>query len=61
MGEALGLPVGLVTKGGFTSIWSRKYEVSGHAYERTLVRSNIAGHEFVFSIDAGMVTPSEGL
>ncbi|MFW6138267.1 MAG: hypothetical protein ACOC7U_03745 [Spirochaetota bacterium] len=51
VGAFAGLPVGLTSKAGYTSLYSSKYEVSGHAYERTLVRSNIAGNGFYFNLD----------
>lgn len=61
VGKALDLPVGLKTKAGITSIWSRKYEVSGHAYERTLVRSSIDPAGLVASLDFGAATLDVGM
>jgi hypothetical protein len=54
LGAWFDLPVGFLNKIGVLSLYSRKYEVSGHAYERTLVRSNIDPVSWVASIDAGM-------
>ncbi len=54
VGDYLGLAIPLTAKAGFASLYSSKYEVSGHAWERTPVRSNIAGHGFYFNADFGM-------
>jgi hypothetical protein len=56
LGAWFDLPVGFMNKIGVLSLYSRKYEVSGHAYERTLVRSAIDPVSWVASIDAGMAT-----
>jgi hypothetical protein len=55
VGAFLGLPVGLKNTAGVTSLYSNKYEVSGHAYERTLVRTAIDPLAWKFEVDAGMV------
>ncbi len=53
VGAALGLPIGLKNTAGLTSLWSRKYEVTGHAWERTKVRSAIDPLSWKFAVDAG--------
>ncbi len=55
-GSALGLPVGLKNTAGLTSLYSRKYEVTGHAYERTKVRSWIDPLAWKFEVGTDMVT-----
>jgi hypothetical protein len=54
VGEWLGLPIGLVNIAGRTSLYTDKFEVSGHAYERTLVRTNIDPLAWKFELDFGM-------
>jgi hypothetical protein len=54
VGEWLGLPIGLVNIAGRTSLYTDKFEVSGHAYERTLVRTNIDPLAWKFEADFGM-------
>jgi hypothetical protein len=54
LGAWFDLPVGLVNNIGVTSLYSRKYEVSGHAYERTAVRSDIDPVSWYLEADAGM-------
>jgi hypothetical protein len=61
LGSALGLPVGLTATGGWTSIYSNKYEATGHATERVNVRSNIAGQMFKFAVEAGPATINLGI
>jgi hypothetical protein len=61
VGKALDLPVGLKTKAGITSVYSREYEVTGHAYERTLVRSWVDPVGLVASFDFGPATLDVGL
>ena len=61
VGAALDLPVGLKTKAGITSVWSRKYEVSGHAYERTPVRSSVDPVGLVAAFDFGPATLDVGI
>jgi hypothetical protein len=62
VGMALGLPVGLKASGGYTSIWSEKYEVTGHATERVLVRSYIGTSPmFKFAVEAGPATITAGV
>jgi hypothetical protein len=41
LGMWFDLPVGLKNTFGYTSVYSRKYEVTGSARERDLIRSNI--------------------
>ena len=53
MGAFFGLPVGLVTTAGVDSLYTNKYEVSGHAYERTLIRSDIDPVPWKAAIDGG--------
>jgi hypothetical protein len=55
VGAFLGLPVGLKNTAGVTSLYTNKYEVTGHAYERTLVRTAIDPLAWKFAVDAGMV------
>jgi len=54
VGDYMGLPIPLTSKAGWASLYSTKFEVSGHAYERTPIRSNIAGSGFYFNMDFGM-------
>lgn len=61
VGGALGLPVSLKNTAGLTSLWSRKYEVSGHAYERSKVRSAIDPLAWKFAVGTDMVTATFGL
>jgi hypothetical protein len=61
VGAALGLPVGLKNTAGLTSLYSRKYEVTGHAYERSKVRSWIDPLAWKFEVDAGMATATFAL
>ena len=53
VGKALDLPIGLVNTAGKTSLYSSKYEVTGLAYERTLVRSWIDPLSWKFAVDGG--------
>jgi len=55
VGAYFGLPVGLKNTAGRTSLYTNKYEVSGHAYERDLVRSQIDPLAWKFMVDAGLV------
>jgi hypothetical protein len=59
--EMFGLPVGLENTAGRTSIWTEKYEVSGHAYERDKIRSSIDPLSWKFMVDAGMVQVTAGI
>jgi len=60
LGAALGTGFGLTVKGGYTSLYSSKFEVSGNAYERTPIRSNIAGSGFYATFDFDMATLDVG-
>ena len=40
-GSYFSLPVGFELTAGLTNLYTGKYEVTGHAYERTLVRSGV--------------------
>lgn len=60
VGDYLGLAIPLSAKAGFTSLYSSKFEVSGHAWERTPIRSNIAGNGFYFNADFGMAVVDFG-
>jgi hypothetical protein len=55
VGAYFGLPVGLKNTAGVTSLYTNKYEVTGHAYERTLIRTAIDPLAWKFLVDAGMV------
>ncbi len=55
VGAYFGLPVGLVNTMGITSLYTNKYEVTGHAWERDLIRSNIDPLAWKVLVDAGMV------
>jgi len=61
VGGALGLPIDLTNTAGLTSLWSRKYEVTGHAYERTKVRSAIDPLAWKFAVGTDMVTATFAL
>ncbi len=61
LGAALGLPVGLKNTAGLTSLYSSKYEVTGHAYERTKVRSWIDPLAWKFQVGTDMATVDLGL
>jgi hypothetical protein len=54
VGKYFGLPVGLKNTAGRTSLYTNKYEVTGHAYERDMVRSSIDPLAWKFKVDAGM-------
>jgi hypothetical protein len=54
VGAYFGLPVGLKNTAGRTSLYTNKYEVTGHAYERTLVRTFIDPLAWKFKVDAGV-------
>jgi len=61
VGKALDLPVGLMNTAGKTSIYTNKYEVSGLAYERTEVRTNIDPLAWKFKVTTDMVQATFGL
>jgi hypothetical protein len=61
VGKALDLPIGLVNTAGKTSLYSTKYEVTGLAYERTLVRTGLDPVMWTFAADAGMFQLTLGL
>jgi hypothetical protein len=56
LGDYFGLPVGLETEIGKTSLYSNKYEVTAHAYERTPIRTWIDPVPFKVTVDADVVT-----
>jgi hypothetical protein len=60
VGKALDLPVGLKTKAGITSVYSRKFEVTGHALERP-VRPYVDPVGLVAAFDFGPATLDVGL
>jgi hypothetical protein len=60
LGMALGLPVGLTTRAGLASIWTRKFEVTGHATERP-VRPYMDGAGVFGSVDVGMAIIDLGI
>ena len=55
VGAYFGLPVGLVNTMGITSLYTNKYEVTGHAWERDMIRSAIDPLAWKVLVDAGMV------
>jgi hypothetical protein len=61
LGMWLDLPVGVKNSMGVLDLYSRKYEVTGHAYERTLVRSAIDPLSWKVAVDAGMATINAGI
>jgi len=62
VGKALDLPIGLKNTAGLTSLYSRKYEVTGLAYERAATRPFIDPLAWKFAIDAmGKATITAGL
>jgi len=54
IGAYFGLPVGLVNTMGITSLYTNKYEVTGHAWERDMIRSAIDPLSWKFMIDGGL-------
>jgi hypothetical protein len=54
VGAYFGLPVGLVNTMGITSLYTNKYEVTGHAWERDKIRSAIDPLAWKFMLDFGM-------
>jgi len=61
LGAALGTGFGLTMKGGYSSLYSTKYEVSGHGYERSDVREGIEGvGGFYATFDFDMATLGVG-
>jgi hypothetical protein len=61
VGGFLDLPVGLKNTAGRTSLYTNKYEVSGHAYERSKVRSFIDPLAWKFAVDADVVAVTAAL
>ncbi len=55
IGTFAGLPVGLTAKGGWFGFDSRKFEVTGHGWERKYRPGIGTAPMFLFNIDAGMV------
>jgi hypothetical protein len=55
------LPIWLVNNIGVTSLYSRRYEVTGHTYERNLVRSGIDPIAWYAEMDVGIFTLDFGL
>ena len=53
VGKALDLPVGLVNTIGLTDLTTNKFEVSGHAWERTKIRSAIDPVAWKIKADLG--------
>ena len=54
IGAYFGLPVGLVNTMGLTSQYTNKYEVTGHAWERDMIRTAIDPLAWKFKVDFGM-------
>jgi hypothetical protein len=61
LGMWFDLPVGLKNTFGITSLYSRKYEVTGSARERDLIRSNIDPLSWKVEIDAGTALINVGI
>jgi hypothetical protein len=61
VGGFLDLPVGLKNTAGRTSLYTNKYEVTGLAYERTLVRTWIDPLAWKFAVDADVVEVTAAL
>jgi len=61
VGKALDLPVGLFNTIGLTSLYTNKYEVTGHAWERTKIRSDIDPVAWKIKVDASMVQITAGI
>ncbi len=68
IGEAAGLPVGLKIRGGLSGVYSNKYEVTGHGFERVLftppgekARPNIEGSGIFGIVDAEIATIDVGV
>jgi len=55
IGAYFGLPVGLVNTMGLTSQYTNKYEVTGHAWERDMIRTAIDPVPWKFMLDFGML------
>jgi len=55
IGSYFGLPIGLKNTAGVTSLYTNKYEVTGHAWERTKVRSDIDPLAWKIWLDFGVV------
>jgi hypothetical protein len=71
VGAFLGLPIGVVNHAGIDSLYTNKYEVTGHAYERVPIRSNIdpvpwqvrldgGSWQFNFALGWGQTDPAQG-
>jgi len=61
VGKALDLPVGLFNTIGLTSLYTNKYEVTGHAWERTKIRSDIDPLAWKIKVDASKVQITAGI
>jgi hypothetical protein len=61
VGSFLDLPVGLKNTAGRTSLYTNKYEVTGHAYERNKVRTWIDPLAWKFAVDADVVQVTAAL
>jgi hypothetical protein len=61
LGAWFDLPVGLKNTLGITSLYSRKYEVTGSALERDLIRSDIDPLSWKIEVDAGMALITAGI
>jgi hypothetical protein len=55
IGSYFGLPIGLKNTAGVTSLYTNKYEVTGHAWERTKVRQAIDPLAWKIWTDFGVV------
>jgi hypothetical protein len=61
IGSYFGLPIGLKNTIGLTSLYTNKYEVTGHAWERTKVRQQIDPLPWKPFLDFGMVQLTLGI
>jgi hypothetical protein len=55
IGSYFGLPIGLKNTAGLTSLYTNKYEVTGHAWERTKIRQAIDPLAWKIWLDIGVV------
>jgi hypothetical protein len=61
VGAYFGLPIGLVNTMGLSSLYTNKYEVTGHAWERDMIRSAIDPLAWKFMIDFGIAQLTTGI
>jgi hypothetical protein len=61
LGDYFGLPVGVEAEIGITNLNMNDYEVTSHAYERTLVDTDLDPVPFKLTVDADVVTAAVGI